>query len=85
MIKSRIKRPLSIVEKLQRRDLPVTVESMMQNLDDIAGIRVICSFIDDIYEISKMLARQDDVKVIAIKGLHPLSQGEWVQKLPYDN
>ena len=67
MIKSRIKRPLSIVEKLQRRDLPVTVESMMQNLDDIAGIRVICSFIDDIYEISKMLARQDDVKVIAIK------------------
>ncbi len=40
---------------------------MMQNLDDIAGIRVICSFIDDIYEISKMLARQDDVKVIAIK------------------
>lgn len=67
LIKSRVKRPLSIIEKLKRRDLPVTIESMTKNLDDIAGIRVICSFIDDIYEISKMLARQDDVKVIAIK------------------
>lgn len=67
MIKSRVKRPLSIIEKLQRRGLPVSIESMSKNLDDIAGIRVICSFIDDIYEISRMLARQDDVKVIAIK------------------
>jgi len=67
MIKSRVKRPPSIIGKLQRRGLPVTVESMVQNLDDIAGIRVICSFIDDIYDISRMLARQDDIKVIAIK------------------
>lgn len=67
VIKSRIKRPLSIVEKLRRRNLPVTVESMMENLDDIAGVRVICSFIDDIYAISEMLTRQDDIKVIAIK------------------
>lgn len=67
MIKARVKRPLSIIEKLKRRDLPVTIESMMKNLDDIGGIRVICSFIDDIYEISNMLARQDDVRVIAIK------------------
>ena len=67
MIKSRVKRPQSIIDKLHRRGLPVTVESMTQHLDDIAGIRVICSFIDDIYEISRMLARQDDIKVIAIK------------------
>lgn len=67
MIKSRVKKPRSIMEKLQRRGFPVSIESMTQNLDDIAGIRVICSFIDDIYEISKMLARQDDVRVIAIK------------------
>lgn len=67
VIKSRIKKPMSIVEKLRRRNLPVTVESMMQNLDDIAGIRVICSFIDDIYAISEMLTRQDDIRVIAIK------------------
>ncbi len=67
VIKSRIKKPKSIVEKLRRRGLPVTVDSMMKNLDDIAGIRVICSFIDDIYAISEMLARQDDVKIIAVK------------------
>lgn len=67
MIKARVKRPLSIMEKLKRRELPVNIESMVANLDDIAGIRVICSFIDDIYEISRMLARQDDVKIIAIK------------------
>lgn len=67
VIKSRIKRPRSIIEKLQRRGLPISVESMMQNLDDIAGIRVICSFIDDIYEIGRMLSSQDDVDVIMIK------------------
>ncbi len=67
MIKARIKKPASIIEKLQRRGLPLSVESMMQNLDDIAGIRVICSFIDDIYEISRMLARQDDVTIVAVK------------------
>lgn len=67
MIKSRVKKPLSIIEKLKRRGLPVTIDSMVNNLDDIAGIRVICSFIDDIYEIGRMLARQDDVKIIAVK------------------
>ena len=40
---------------------------MESNLDDIAGVRVICSFVDDIYEISRMLERQDDVTIIAIK------------------
>lgn len=67
MIKSRVKKPKSIVEKLQRRGLDVTVESIVSNLDDIAGIRVICSFLDDIYQVAEMLVRQDDVRVIAIK------------------
>ena len=67
MIKSRIKNPKSIVEKLQRRGLEVSVESIINNLDDIAGIRVICSFLDDIYQVADMLIRQDDVRVIAIK------------------
>ncbi len=66
-VKTRIKSPLSIVEKLNRHGFDVTVDSMMQNLNDVAGVRVICSFIDDIYEIAKMLARQDDIKVIEIK------------------
>ena len=67
LVKSRVKKPVSIVEKLTRRDLPVSLESMMENLDDVAGIRVICSFLDDIYAVADMLARQDDVHIIAIK------------------
>lgn len=67
MIKSRVKKPMSIVEKLQRRGLELSLESMMHNLDDVAGVRVICSFLDDIYEVADMLMRQDDIRVIAIK------------------
>ena len=67
MIKSRVKKPMSILEKLQRRGLEVSVASMTKNLDDVAGIRIICSFLDDIYEVADMLIRQDDVKVIAVK------------------
>ena len=66
-IKSRIKKPASIMEKLKRRGYPLSLESLVENLDDVAGIRVICSFIDDIYEVADMLIRQDDVRVIAIK------------------
>ena len=67
MIKSRVKKPKSIVEKLQCRGFEVSLESMEKNLDDVAGIRIICSFLDDIYEVADMLIRQDDVKVIAVK------------------
>ena len=67
MIKSRVKKPASIVEKLERRGLPVSMESMINNLDDVAGIRVICSFVDDIYAVAKMLTSQDDIRVIAVK------------------
>ena len=67
MIKSRVKKPKSIVEKLQRRGFEISLESMEKNLDDVAGIRIIWSFLDDIYEVADMLIRQDDVKVIAVK------------------
>ena len=67
MIKSRVKKPKSIVEKLQRRGFEISLESMEKNLDDVAGIRIICSFLDDIYEVADMLIRQDEVKVIAVK------------------
>ena len=67
MITSRVKKPKSIVEKLQRRGFEISLESMEKNLDDVAGIRIICSFLDDIYEVADMLIRQDDVKVIAVK------------------
>lgn len=77
MVKSRVKKPISIVEKLQRRGLPISLESMMENLDDVAGIRVICSFLDDIYAVADMLTRQDDVHIIAIKDYirHPKPNG----------
>ena len=67
MIKSRVKKPMSIVEKLQRRGFEISLESMVKNLDDVAGIRIICSFLDDIYELAEMLVRQDDVTVVAVK------------------
>lgn len=77
MIKSRVKKPMSIVEKLERRGLEISIQSMMENLDDVAGIRVICSFVDDIYQVAEMLVRQDDVRVIAIKDYikHPKENG----------
>lgn len=67
MIKSRVKKPLSIVEKLHRKNLPITLDSMVNYLDDVAGIRVICSFVDDIYTVARMLVSQDDIRVIAVK------------------
>lgn len=67
MIKSRVKKPESITEKLTRRGLSLDIDSMMTNLNDIAGVRVICSFVDDIYDIATMLINQDDVKIIEIK------------------
>ena len=66
-VKTRIKNPKSIAEKLKRMGLEVNVGNMVRNLNDVAGVRVVCSFIDDIYEVAHMLARQSDVKVIRVK------------------
>ncbi|MFQ7310332.1 MAG: GTP pyrophosphokinase family protein [Sellimonas sp.] len=66
-IQSRIKKPVSIAEKLGRMGLPVTVEAIEKNLNDVAGIRVICPFIDDIYKVANMLTCQDDITVVAVK------------------
>lgn len=67
MIKSRIKNPVSIVDKLKRKNFPFTMESILHNLNDVAGVRIICSFIDDIYDVAEMFASQDDITVIEIK------------------
>lgn len=63
----RRKKPYSILEKLKRKNLDITLEAIEENLNDIAGIRVICSFVDDIYKVSEMLQKQDDLTVIDIK------------------
>lgn len=76
-IQSRIKRPYSIANKLRKNGLPVTVDAIAGNLNDVAGIRVICPFIDDIYAVSDMLQKQDDVKLIEAKDYirHPKPNG----------
>lgn len=63
----RIKKPESIASKLKKRCHPVTVESIRENLNDVAGIRVICPFIDDIYAIANMLTIQDDIILVEEK------------------
>lgn len=66
-IKSRIKTSESIVKKLKRKGYESTIENMVEHVDDIAGIRIICSFTSDIYQIAEMLANQNDIKLISVK------------------
>ena len=66
-IKTRLKSPESIFEKLKRRDLPMTLSAIEENLNDIAGVRVICSFPEDIYLLADALLRQDDITLIERK------------------
>lgn len=66
-IKTRLKSPESIFEKLQRHNLPLTLSAIEDNLNDIAGVRVICSFPEDIYSLADALLRQDDITLIERK------------------
>jgi len=76
-IKSRLKKPASILEKLERKGFPSSIESIEENLFDIAGIRVICSFPEDIYATAELLTQQDDIHVIERKDYiaHPKANG----------
>lgn len=66
-IKSRIKTSESIVKKLKKYGYESTIENMVKYVNDIAGIRVICSFTSDIYRIADMISNQNDIKVLSIK------------------
>ncbi len=66
-IKCRIKSPESIFGKMEKNNIPMTVEAMEKYLNDIAGIRVICSFPDDIYMLADCLLAQDDITLVARK------------------
>ena len=66
-IKCREKSIESIQEKLSRKGLPLTMEAIESNLNDVAGVRVICSFVDDIYMLADCLLQQDDVRLIECK------------------
>ena len=66
-IKTRIKKPNSIYNKLQKMGHDFTTENIQTYLNDVAGVRIVCAFIDDIYMISDLITQQDDIKVIEVK------------------
>ena len=66
-IKSRIKTPESIVQKLKRNGYESTIQNMVEHINDIAGIRIVCSFTSDIYRMAEMIGRQNDLTVVSVK------------------
>lgn len=76
-IESRLKKPKSIIEKLKRKGFEVSLKSIRENLFDVAGIRVICNYVDDIYRIADLLTKQDDITLIRTKDYieHPKENG----------
>ena len=63
-IDSRLKSPRSILAKLERKGLPLTVEAAEEHLQDIAGVRIICNYIDDIYRLADLITRQQDIELV---------------------
>ena len=66
-IKSRLKSIESIKEKLERKELPYTMQAIEENLNDVAGVRVVCSFTADVYLLAEALLKQDDIQLIEKK------------------
>lgn len=66
-IKSRLKTPESIYKKLERKGYPFTIENIQNYITDVAGLRVICSFPDDIYRLAELLTKQDDIILLKRK------------------
>ena len=66
-IKSRLKKLDSIKDKLERRELPFTLETVEEHIHDVAGVRVICSFVDDVYLLADALLKQDDIILLEKK------------------
>lgn len=66
-IESRIKSFQSVIEKLQRKGCPLNAQSAQKNLMDIAGIRVVCCYVEDIYAIAEMLTLREDIHILKIK------------------
>lgn len=63
-VESRLKSTGSIIEKLRRKGLEISMESAKKNINDIAGIRVVCCYIDDVYRVEEMLLRQSDMELV---------------------
>ncbi len=76
-IKHRIKSEISIIKKLMKKGLPLTIESISKHIHDIAGMRIICSFVDDVYSIKQYLESQEEINVLKVKDYikHPKQNG----------
>lgn len=76
-VKYRLKSPESIIKKLRKGGHNVSVDDMMEYINDVAGIRITCSFFSEIYFLADMIARQDNLKVLSIKDYisHPKESG----------
>ena len=76
-IESRVKTPASIIEKMKRRGYPYTIEVLKEKIYDIAGMRVICNYINDIYQIITLMKQQKDLKIRLSKDyiMHPKPTG----------
>ena len=76
-IKTRLKSPMSIQEKLNRKHIPFSMAAVEENLNDDAGIRVVCSFQEDVYTLANALLNQDDITLISRKDYiaHPKENG----------
>ncbi len=76
-IKSRLKSPESIVKKLKRNQYESTMENMVQYVNDIAGVRIVCSFTSDIYRLAEMIGKQNDFTILSVKDYlkHPKQSG----------
>lgn len=76
-IKTRIKTPESIIKKLERKNLGLTYNNMINHLNDVAGIRIVCSFVPDIYRIVEMLEKAGDLKILEKRDYikHPKPSG----------
>jgi len=66
-IKTRLKSPQSIAEKLLRRGLPISLESLEENINDVAGVRVVCGFTQDVYMLADAILSQDDIELVCKK------------------
>lgn len=75
--KTRLKSPESILNKISRKGCDISLSSIRENIKDIAGLRITCSFVTDIYRISDMLRKQSDLRILDVKDyiLHPKPNG----------
>ena len=76
-VESRLKSSPSILKKLKKKGCEISVESAKKNLNDIAGIRVVCCYIDDVYDVADMLLRQSDIELVKVQDYikHPKDNG----------